>query len=90
MGGGGGTQCSIWHVDEPKNGGFAHTLPKPTCIINLPRVLCLCVCVTIAERWAIFICFSNQTDQGDETEGLEMEGLEMEIGDGEVEEGGCE
>jgi hypothetical protein len=24
------------------------------------------------------LCFNNQTDQGDETEGLEMEGLEME------------
>ncbi len=24
------------------------------------------------------LCFSNQTDQGDETEGFEMEGLEME------------
>jgi hypothetical protein len=24
------------------------------------------------------LCFSNQSDQGDETEGLEMEGLEME------------
>ncbi len=42
-------------------------------VCHIPVVLS----VLVAERWAI-LCFSNQTDQGDETEGLEMEGLEME------------
>ncbi len=47
-------------------------------IIYLSRVLCLsvcvCVCVTFAERSGYSFSFSNQTDQGDETEGLEREG----------------
>jgi hypothetical protein len=36
--------------------------------------------------------FSNQTDQGDETEGLEREGLKMERYErkGQIGEGGCE
>ncbi len=38
----------------------------------------VCVCVTIAERSGYSLCFSDQTDQGDKTEGLEREGLEME------------
>ncbi len=45
--------------------------------IYLSRVLRLCV--TICCRTLSYsFCFSNQTDQGDETEGLDMEGLEME------------
>jgi hypothetical protein len=51
--------------------------------------VCVCVCHKCGTLSYSF-CFSNQFDQGDETEGLAMEGLEMEIGDGEVEEGGCE
>ena len=50
-------------------------------IIYLPRVLCLSVCDSVC----VCVChncgtlcysfsFSNQTDQGDETEGLEREG----------------
>jgi hypothetical protein len=38
----------------------------------------VCVCITIAERSGYSLCFSDQTEQGDKTEGLEMEGLEME------------
>ncbi len=40
--------------------------------------VCVCVCVTIAERSAILLVLANQTDQGDETEGLEREGLERD------------
>ncbi len=50
-------------------------------VIYLSRVLCLCVCVCMCV--CVTICcgtlsysfsFGNQTDQGDETEGLEREG----------------
>jgi hypothetical protein len=50
----------------------------------IPRVLCLsvcdsvCVCVTICVGTLCYsFSFGNQTDSGDETEGLEREGLEM-------------
>jgi hypothetical protein len=48
------------------------------------------VCVTIAERSAILLVLcNNQTDQGDETEGLEREGLKIErYGKGQIGEGG--
>jgi hypothetical protein len=36
------------------------------------------------------LCFSDQTDQGNETEGLKREGLKMELGKGQIGEGGCE
>ncbi len=36
------------------------------------------MCVTIAERSAYSSSFSNQTDQGGETEGFEREGLERD------------
>ncbi len=39
----------------------------------------VCVCVTICCGTLCYsFSFGNQTDQGDETEGLEREGLEME------------
>ncbi len=41
--------------------------------------VCVCVCVTICcGTFSYSFSFNNQTDQGDETEGLEGEGLEME------------
>ncbi len=40
--------------------------------------MCLCMCVTIAECSGSSFSFSNQTDQGDETEGLKIGGLKME------------
>ncbi len=41
--------------------------------------VCVCVCVTICVGTLCYsFSFNNQTDQGDETEGLEREGLEME------------
>jgi hypothetical protein len=58
-------------------------------IIYLPRVLCLSPCrlvIFLSSCRPVCHCcgtlsyslsFSNQTDQGDETEGLEREGLEM-------------
>ncbi len=50
-------------------------------IIYLSRILCLCVCVCVTICCGT-VCYSfsfnNQTDQGDETEGLQREGLEME------------
>jgi hypothetical protein len=52
-------------------------------IIYLPRVLCLSyschipVCHSCGTL-SYSLCFSNQTDQGDETEGFEREGFEME------------
>jgi hypothetical protein len=54
------------------------------------RILCLSSCLSYSclssclsschscRTLTYSLCFSNQTDQGDETEGLEMEGLEME------------
>jgi hypothetical protein len=54
-------------------------------IIYLPWVLCLsvcdsvCVCVTICVGTLCYsFSFNNQTDQGDEREGLKREGLKME------------
>ncbi len=59
-------------------------------IIYLPRILCLSFVLSYSCRPVIlsschicgtlsyFLCFSNQTDQGNETEGFEREGLEME------------
>jgi hypothetical protein len=44
-------------------------------------IVCVCVCVCVCHNCGTLtysFCFSNQTDQGDETEGLEREGLEME------------
>ncbi len=55
-------------------------------------IVCVCVCVchncgTLCYSFS----FGNQTDQGDETEGLEREGLKMErYGKGQIGEGGCE
>jgi hypothetical protein len=40
--------------------------------------VCVCVCVSQLRNAQLFFCFSNQTDQGDETKGLEIEGLMME------------
>jgi hypothetical protein len=65
-------------------------------IIYLSRVLCLSVCDSVCVchncgTLCYSFSFGNQTDQGDETEGLEREGLKMEIyGKGHIEEGGCE
>jgi hypothetical protein len=67
----------------------AHARPKPTSfIIYSSRVLCLSYSCLSSCRPVIFLsschscgtlsyslCFSDQTDQGNETEGLEMEGL---------------
>jgi hypothetical protein len=57
--------------------------------IYLPWVLCLsvcdsvCVCVTICVGTLCYsFSFSNQTDQGDQTEGLEREGLRWRDGKG--------
>ena len=36
------------------------------------------------------LCFSDQTDQGNETEGLEMEALDGEIGKRQIGEGGIQ
>jgi hypothetical protein len=54
-------------------------------IIYLSWVLCLSVCDCVCEcvchncgTHCYSFSFNNQTDQGDETEGLQMEGLEME------------
>jgi hypothetical protein len=41
--------------------------------------VCVCVCVTICVGTLSYsFSFGNQTDQGDETEGLKREGLKME------------
>jgi hypothetical protein len=59
-------------------------------IIYLPRILCLSSCRPViflsschpvcrsCGTLSYSLCFSNQTDQGDKTEGLKREGLEME------------
>ncbi len=58
-----------------------NTVYLRTSIIYLSRVLCLsvcdcvCVCVTICCGTLCYsVSFSNQIDQGDQTEGLEREG----------------
>jgi hypothetical protein len=53
---------------------------------------CVCVCVTICVGTLCnFFSFGNQTDQGDEREGLKREGLKMErYRKGHIGEGGCE
>jgi hypothetical protein len=41
--------------------------------------VCVCVCVTICVGTLCYsYSFNNQTDQGDETEGMKREGLKME------------
>jgi hypothetical protein len=50
---------------------------KKSYIIYLSRVLCLSLCHNCGTLSYSFN-FSNQTDQGDQTEGLKREGLEME------------
>ncbi len=54
--------------------------------------MCVCVCVTICCGTICYsFSFSNQTDQGEETEGLKMEGIkEGEIGKEQIMERGCE
>jgi hypothetical protein len=52
--------------------------------------VCVCVCHNCGMLCYSF-SFGNQTDQGDETEGLERDGLKMErYGKGQIGEGGCE
>ncbi len=49
-------------------------------IIYSSRILCLSSCLSSCRSCgtqSYSLCFSNLTDQGDETEGLEREGLEM-------------
>ena len=52
----------------------------------------MCVCVTICCGTLCYsFSFNNQTDSGDETEGIEEGGIEMErYGKGQIREGGCE
>ncbi len=53
-------------------------------------IVCVCVCHNCGTLCYSF-SFGNQTDQGDETEGLEREGLKMErYREGQIGEGGCE
>ncbi len=50
-------------------------------IIYVSRILCLCVCVCVTicvGTLCYSFSFSNQTDSGDEGEGLKREGLKME------------
>ncbi len=57
------------------------------CVIEC---VCVCVCHNCGTLCYSF-SFGNQTDQGDETEGLEREGLKMErYGKGQIVEGGYE
>ncbi len=52
-------------------------------VCHIPLVLSSChpvillSCLSLLRNAGLSLCFSNQTDQGDETEGLEREGLEM-------------
>ena len=62
---------------------FIGSAPVLQFIIYLPRVLCLSVCVYVCVchncgTLCYSFSFGNQTDHGDETEGLEREGLKME------------
>ncbi len=52
----------------------------------------MCVCVTICVGTLCYsFSFSNQTDQGGETEGSKREKIrDGEIGKRQIEEGGCE
>jgi hypothetical protein len=51
----------------------------------------VCVCVTICVGTLCYsFSFSNQTDQGDETDGLKREDRDGEIGKGQIGEGGCQ
>ncbi len=86
----GGAQRPVLHVNESKKDGCvqrpgAHAPPKPTSFYHiftlgtLSVCVCVCVCVTICVGTLSYsFSFRNQTDQGDEREGLLREGLEME------------
>jgi hypothetical protein len=83
MGGGGGAQRPVSGGYELKDGCAqrtgAHARPKPTSLIYiyLRYFVCLCVIECVCHNCGT-LCYSfsfgNQTDKGDETEGLEREG----------------
>ena len=99
---GGGAQRPVLCVNDHKKTGArsarARTRGQNPLVYHifiqgtLSVCVCVCVCVTICVGTLCYsFSFSNQTDQGNETEGLEMEGLEKEIyGKGQTGEGGCE
>ena len=78
--------------EAAKGGGAqrtgAHARPKPTSLsyIYLGSSVCLSSChipvvlsysCHICGTLSYSLCFRNQTDQGDKTEGFEREGLEI-------------
>jgi hypothetical protein len=79
MGGGGGGERAApsLHVYKPEKRGSRSEAKTHSSIIYLSRILCLCVCVCVTicvGTLCYSFSFSNQTDQGNETEGLEREG----------------
>jgi hypothetical protein len=75
------TIVQYWWVIKASIMLAAYPLINRSSIIYLSRVLCLCVCLSVCHNCGTLsysFSFSNQTDQGDETEGLEREGLKME------------
>jgi hypothetical protein len=76
----GGAQRPVLHVNESNKDGCAqrpgaHARPKPTSLSYICLRYFVSVCVTIwCGMLSYSFSFSNQTDQGDETEGLEREG----------------
>ncbi len=80
---GGGAQRPVRRGNAPKKTGArsarARTRGQNPLVINIYLgyfvCVCVCVCVTICVGTLCYsFSFSNQTDQGNETEGLEREG----------------
>ncbi len=84
----GGAQHPVWHINEPKKTGARSARvrtrrknPLVSYIYPLSVILSFSCHIPVCHSCRTLcysLCFSNQTDQGDETEGLEMEGIEME------------
>ncbi len=65
----------------PRHAGNVRVRKFYLSYIHLGSSVCHPVCHPVCRSCGTLsysLCFSNQTDQGDETEGLKMEGLEME------------
>ncbi len=71
--------CFVAQKDGCAQRTGAHARPKPTSLSYIYLGYFVCVCVTICVGTLCYsFSFINQTDQGDENEGLKREGLKKE------------
>ncbi len=92
--GGGGAQCSVWPVNEPKKDGCAqrtgaHAQPKPTSLLSY-IYLSVCLWFTIAERSAILLVLVIKLTKEMRWWVWRGRDRDGEIGEEQNMEGGCE